>query len=52
MFYGTSRNKKGRAFSDYDRRNADFYLSYYDNDKSYAYKNEGHDYSEIYRAVY
>ena len=30
------------AFSDYDRRNADFYLSYYDNDKSYAYKNEGH----------
>ena len=40
------------AFSDYDRRNADFYLSYYDNDKSYAYKNEGHDYSEIYRAVY
>ena len=37
-----------KAFSNY----ADFYLSYYGDDTKYTYKNEGHDYSEIYFTVY
>lgn len=41
-----------KAFFNYDRPNADFYLSYYADDAKSAYKNEGHDYSEIYRVVY
>lgn len=41
-----------KAFSNYDRPDADFYLSYYADDAKSAYKNEGHDYSEIYRVVY
>ncbi len=40
------------AFANYDRLNADFYLSYYDDDAKCVYKNEGHDYSEIYFTVY
>ena len=41
-----------KAFSNYDRPDADFYLSYYGDDTKYTYKNEGHDYSEIYFTVY
>lgn len=39
-----------KAFHNYDRDDADFYLIYYADDV--AYKNEGHDYSEIYSCVY
>ena len=41
-----------KAFSNCDRPDADFYLSYYGDDTKYTYKNEGHDYSEIYFTVY
>lgn len=41
-----------KAFSNYDRPDADFYLSYYADDVKSVYKNEGHDYSEICRVVY
>ena len=41
-----------KAFFNYDRPDADFYLSYYGDDAKCAYKNEGHDYSEIYDVVY
>ena len=38
------------AFHNYDRDDADFYLIYYAD--GVTYKNEGHDYSEIYSCVY
>ena len=39
-----------KAFHNYDREDAEFYLIYYA--VGVAYKNEGHDYSEIYSCVY
>lgn len=39
-----------KAFHNYDRDDADFYLIYYAD--GVTYNNEGHDYSEIYSCVY
>lgn len=39
-----------KTFQNYDKEESDFYLSVYED--GMTYKNEGHDYSEIYFCVY
>lgn len=48
----SSLSNMDEIFHDYDRPDADFYLCYYEDDAGCAYKNEGHDYSEMYFVVY